>query len=171
MGATSATAFSSTPCRRTKGSRTSRRGRMRSTVSSRRCRSGRWSRRSVGTSMTAMSSSSKRVSAAPAMPSRRVRTIWPASSAANSSTAPLPAGRKWRRHGTPAATETARSSARKDLPHFGSPPTMPTPCSLHSASTIHCCASGRMSRWAAFRIGKPFTGSPSWAGPARRGSR
>ena len=49
IGATSATAFSSTPCRRTKGSRTTRRGRMRSTVSHRRWRSLRWSRRSAGT--------------------------------------------------------------------------------------------------------------------------
>ena len=31
------------------------------------------------------------------------------------------AGAKCRRHGTPAATATARSSARRDLPHLGSP--------------------------------------------------
>ena len=36
MGATSATVFSSTPCRRTKGSRTTRQGRTRSTVCTRR---------------------------------------------------------------------------------------------------------------------------------------
>ena len=36
--------------------------------------------------------------------------------------------------GMPAATATARSRARKDLPHFGSPPMMPTACSDHNPS-------------------------------------
>ena len=47
MGATSVTVFSPTPCMRTRGSRTTSRGRMRSTVSTRRWRSARWSKRSV----------------------------------------------------------------------------------------------------------------------------
>ena len=76
--------------------------------------------------MTAMSSVSKLAPAARAMSSRRGRTMWPASSAANSRTGPVCLAAKRRRQGTPAATATARSSARKDLPHLGSPPTMPT---------------------------------------------
>ena len=63
-------------------------GAMRSTVCCRRRRSSRWSRRSVGTSMTAMSRVSKRAPAALAIPCRRLRTRWPASSAANSRTGP-----------------------------------------------------------------------------------
>jgi hypothetical protein len=39
---------------------------------------------------------------------------------------PLSATGKWRRQGAPEATATARSRARKDLQHLGSPPTMPT---------------------------------------------
>jgi hypothetical protein len=34
--------------------------------------------------------------------------------------------------GVPEATETARSSVRKDFPHVGSPPIIPTACALHS---------------------------------------
>jgi CubicO group peptidase (beta-lactamase class C family) len=33
---------------------------------------------------------------------------------------------KWRKQGVPEASETARSSARKDFPHLGSPPIIPT---------------------------------------------
>ena len=155
LGATSATVFSSTPCRRTRGSRITRRGAMRPAVSCRRRRSSRWSRRSVGTSMTAMSRVSKRAPAALAIPCRRLRTRWPASSAAKSRTGPDRAGAKCRRHGTPAATATARSSARMDLPHLGSPPTIPTSCSPHSVSTSHCCSRGRSSSSIGARVGKP----------------
>jgi hypothetical protein len=61
------------------------------------------------------------------------------------------AGRPWRqragrdrhaarRHGTPAATATARSNPRNDLQHFGSPPTMPTACSDHRPVTRQRCS-------------------------------
>jgi hypothetical protein len=61
-----------------------------------------------------------------AMPSRRPRTMCGASSAANSKTVPHCRVGKRRRHAVPAATDTARSSARKDFPHLGSPPIIPT---------------------------------------------
>ena len=46
----------------------------------------------------------------------------------------------------PAATATARSRARKDLQHLGSPPMMPTACSDHRAVTSQRCSSARSAR-------------------------
>ena len=155
IGAISETAFSSTPCSRTSGSRTSSLGACRSTVSRSRCRSGLWSRRRTGTSMTAMSSASNSAPAAAAMPWRRCRTMWPASSAANISTGPGCTDAKRRRQGTPAATATARSSARKDFPHLGSPPMMPTAWRPQRPSTSHWRSGGRSSSSAGRRVGKP----------------
>ena len=55
--------------------------------------------------------------------------------------------------------------------NLGSPPTMPTPCSDHSGSTIQRRARGRSSSSAGARVGKPFTAAPSPARRVRRGSR
>ena len=55
-----------------------------------------------------------------------------------------PSAAKRRRHQTPAATATAR--ARKDFPHLGSPPTMPTAWRPQSASMSHCCRRGPTQR-------------------------
>jgi len=69
-----------------------------------------------------------------------------ASSAAYKSTRPGCGTAKWRRHGVPEATATARSRARKLLQHLGSPPTMPTACSAHNSVTSQRSASGRADR-------------------------
>src|SRR5208282_1167626 len=53
---------------------------------------------------------------------------------------------KRRTHGTPAATATARSRARKDLQHLGSPPMIPTACSDHSPVTSQRWSSARSAR-------------------------
>ncbi len=53
-----------------------------------------------------------------------------------------PGDREAAQAGVPEATATARSRARKDLQHFGSPPTMPTACSDHSPVTSQRCSSG-----------------------------
>jgi hypothetical protein len=99
--------------------------------------------------MTWMSRSASATPAATAMPASRWRTTWSASSAAKSSTRPVRATAKRRMHGAPEATATARSSARKDLQHFGSPPTMPTASSPHSWSTSQRRAVGTSARSAA----------------------
>ena len=70
--------------------------------------------------MTAMSRCAKGVAAARAMPSRRERTMWPASSAANSTTGPVQQAGKCRRAGTPEATLTARSRVSAPWPISGS---------------------------------------------------
>ena len=102
----------------------------RTTVWKRRCRSRRKPR------MAAMSRLSKSVPTARAMPWRRVRTMWPASSAANIRTGPGWSDSKRRGLGTLAASATGTSRARKDFPHIGSPPMMPTAWRRHSPSTV-----------------------------------
>jgi hypothetical protein len=74
---------------------------------------------------------------------------------------------KRRRHGTPAATATARSKARNDLQHFGSPPTMPTACSDHRLVISQRCSSERSARRYAGSTGSRVIGADlrSWARP------
>ena len=52
----------------------------------------------------------------------------------------------FQKQGAPEATETARSRARNDLQHLGSPPTMPTACSDHSPVTSQRCSSACSAR-------------------------
>ena len=156
MGATSTTAFSSTQA--DQGARIRRRGAMRCAVSCGRRRSWVSSRRSLGTSMTAMSRVSKRAPAARAILCRRLRAKCPASPAANIRTGP--GGAKCRRHGTPVAT--ARSIARMDLPHSGSPPPMPT------AARPTACRPATAARAAAPRLRRGVQRRVRAATPRRR---
>ena len=91
----------------------------------------------MGAVMTWISRSASANPAAAQMPSKRLRTMCRASSAAYSKTRPGFGTENRRRHGVPEATATARSRARKLLQHLGSPPTMPTACSDHSPVTNH----------------------------------
>ena len=59
--------------------------------------------------------------------------------------------------GVPEATETARSNARKDFPHLGSPPIIPTACALHRPSISHISSSGcGVASCAARVVGRAF---------------
>ena len=71
------------------------------------------------------------------MPSKRWRTMASESSAGNSNTGPLRRTGNWRKQAVPEATLTATSKARKLLQHLGSPPRMPTACSVQRSSTSH----------------------------------
>src|SRR5271166_3538094 len=61
----------------------------------------------------------------------------------------------------PAATATARSRARKDLQHFGSPPMIPTASSDHSPSTSQRCCSGQSASRQAGWSGRCTLRAPS----------
>jgi len=96
--------------------------------------------------MTCISRSCKSQPAAAQMPSSRPRTMCRASSAAYNNTRPGCGTGKCRRHGVREATATAKCRARKDLQHFGSPPTIPTASSNQRSVTSHRCASARSGR-------------------------
>ena len=141
-GATSPLTFSSMRCRRTNGSRTSSRGFSRGDGLLETCavgleieaQAGRGDHLDVEFGETDAGGGTDALEAA----TDDVQSVFGGieQDAAGTATA------KRRRQGMPAATATARSRARKDLQHLGSPPMMPTASSDHSPSTSQRCCSG-----------------------------